>query len=79
LQIISAITGGITDLSFNSVGYAWQTLNCFLTASYSVSIMFCDFKLDCYNKFHFFISTLVTFPLVPGYVLNESSTEYWKL
>lgn len=38
LQIISAITGGITDLSFNAVGYAWQTVNCFLTASYSVSI-----------------------------------------
>jgi hypothetical protein len=38
LQIISAITGGITDLSFNATGYAWQTLNCFLTASYSVSI-----------------------------------------
>ncbi|KAH1255390.1 GDP-mannose transporter GONST1 [Glycine max] len=37
LMIISAITGGITDLSFNAVGYAWQTLNCFLTASYSAA------------------------------------------
>lgn len=36
LQIISAISGGITDLSFDSVGYAWQFLNCVFTASYSV-------------------------------------------
>ncbi|GKC51546.1 hypothetical protein Tco_1074291, partial [Tanacetum coccineum] len=37
LMIISAISGGITDLSFNAVGYTWQFINCFLTASYSVS------------------------------------------
>lgn len=37
IQIISAISGGITDLTFNAVGYTWQTANCFLTASYSVS------------------------------------------
>ena len=36
VQIISAISGGITDLSFHAVGYAWQIVNCFLTASYSV-------------------------------------------
>lgn len=36
LQIISAITGGITDLSFDAVGYGWQISNCILTASYSV-------------------------------------------
>lgn len=36
LQIISAISGGITDLSFDATGYAWQTVNCVLTASYSV-------------------------------------------
>lgn len=36
LQIISAITGGITDLSFDATGYAWQLMNCILTASYSV-------------------------------------------
>jgi len=41
--------------------------------------MFCDFKLHWYNKFHFLISTLVTFPLLPENVLNESSTEYWKM
>ena len=40
VQIISAISGGITDLSFNATGYAWQVINCFLTASYSVSIYF---------------------------------------
>lgn len=38
LMIISAITGGITDLSFNVTGYVWQTLNCFLTASYSLTL-----------------------------------------
>ena len=36
MQIISAISGGITDLSFNTVGYGWQIANCVLTASYSV-------------------------------------------
>ncbi|KAJ6345261.1 hypothetical protein OIU78_008018 [Salix suchowensis] len=35
LMIISAISGGITDLSFDSMGYTWQIMNCFLTASYS--------------------------------------------
>ncbi|KAM0881981.1 hypothetical protein ACQ4PT_032604 [Festuca glaucescens] len=38
LMIISAIAGGITDLSFHKVGYAWQILNCFLTASYSLTL-----------------------------------------
>ncbi|XP_072965438.1 GDP-mannose transporter GONST1 isoform X1 [Typha angustifolia] len=38
LMIISAISGGITDLSFNAVGYAWQIANCFLTASYSLTL-----------------------------------------
>ncbi|KAJ4966850.1 hypothetical protein NE237_018699 [Protea cynaroides] len=38
LMIISAISGGITDLSFHSVGYMWQFINCFLTASYSLTL-----------------------------------------
>ncbi|KAH9317276.1 hypothetical protein KI387_019045, partial [Taxus chinensis] len=38
LMIISAICGGITDLSFHAVGYAWQILNCLLTASYSLTL-----------------------------------------
>ncbi|XP_052185729.1 GDP-mannose transporter GONST2-like isoform X2 [Diospyros lotus] len=38
LMIISAITGGITDLSFDGVGYAWQIVNCILTASYSLTL-----------------------------------------
>ncbi|KAJ0083885.1 hypothetical protein Patl1_31136 [Pistacia atlantica] len=38
LMIISAITGGITDLSFNGTGYAWQIINCVLTASYSLTL-----------------------------------------
>ncbi|KAK1310300.1 GDP-mannose transporter GONST1 [Acorus calamus] len=29
LMIISAVSGGITDLSFHAVGYGWQILNCF--------------------------------------------------
>ncbi|KAI8022604.1 GDP-mannose transporter GONST1 [Camellia lanceoleosa] len=36
LMIVSAISGGITDISFHAVGYAWQLANCFLTASYSL-------------------------------------------
>jgi hypothetical protein len=36
MQVVSAIFGGITDLSFHAVGYMWQILNCFLTAAYSV-------------------------------------------
>ncbi|KAI4306629.1 hypothetical protein L6164_029890 [Bauhinia variegata] len=38
LMIISAISGGITDLSFDAVGYAWQIMNCVLTASYSITL-----------------------------------------
>ncbi|XP_050363519.1 GDP-mannose transporter GONST1 [Argentina anserina] len=38
LMIISAISGGVTDLSFHAVGYAWQLANCFLTASYSLTL-----------------------------------------
>ncbi|CAM0875032.1 unnamed protein product [Alopecurus aequalis] len=38
LMIISAIAGGITDLSFHAVGYTWQIINCFLTASYSLTL-----------------------------------------
>ncbi|CAA0826208.1 GDP-mannose transporter GONST1, partial [Striga hermonthica] len=38
LMIISAISGGFTDLAFHAVGYAWQFINCFLTASYSLTL-----------------------------------------
>ncbi|KMT09152.1 hypothetical protein BVRB_6g132580 isoform B [Beta vulgaris subsp. vulgaris] len=38
LMIISAISGGITDLTFHAVGYTWQFFNCFLTASYSLTL-----------------------------------------
>nr|GME05939.1 GDP-mannose transporter GONST1 isoform X2 [Ipomoea batatas] len=38
LMVISAISGGITDLSFNAIGYTWQIINCFLTASYSLTL-----------------------------------------
>ncbi|KAK1588951.1 hypothetical protein Q3G72_028959 [Acer saccharum] len=38
LMIISAISGGVTDLSFDSTGYAWQIMNCVLTASYSITL-----------------------------------------
>ncbi|XP_077217198.1 GDP-mannose transporter GONST2-like isoform X2 [Tasmannia lanceolata] len=38
LMIISAVTGGITDLSFDTVGYTWQTLNCVFTAGYSLTL-----------------------------------------
>ncbi|KAL9305305.1 GDP-mannose transporter GONST2 [Arabidopsis thaliana] len=37
-NIISAISGGITDLTFDAVGYTWQLANCFLTASYSLTL-----------------------------------------
>nr|XP_017228289.1 PREDICTED: GDP-mannose transporter GONST1-like isoform X2 [Daucus carota subsp. sativus] len=38
LMIISAISGGFTDLSFHAIGYTWQIINCFLTASYSLTL-----------------------------------------
>ncbi|XP_076956191.1 GDP-mannose transporter GONST2-like [Bidens hawaiensis] len=38
LMIISAVTGGITDLSFDATGYTWQLVNCVLTASYSLTL-----------------------------------------
>lgn len=38
LMVVSAICGGLTDLSFHRTGYAWQILNCFLTAAYSLTL-----------------------------------------
>ncbi|ONK73268.1 uncharacterized protein A4U43_C04F29170 [Asparagus officinalis] len=38
LMIISAVSGGMTDLQFHAVGYAWQIVNCFLTAAYSLTL-----------------------------------------
>ncbi|KAI4385964.1 hypothetical protein MLD38_003947 [Melastoma candidum] len=38
LMIISAVSGGFTDLSFNGAGYAWQLFNCVLTANYSLTL-----------------------------------------
>ncbi|XP_019418344.1 PREDICTED: GDP-mannose transporter GONST2-like isoform X2 [Lupinus angustifolius] len=38
LMIISAVSGGITDLSFDVVGYGWQISNCVLTACYSLTL-----------------------------------------
>ncbi|KAL2956070.1 hypothetical protein AAZX31_18G064900 [Glycine max] len=38
MMIISAVSGGITDLSFDAVGYTWQIINCVLTASYSLTL-----------------------------------------
>ncbi|PPR85894.1 hypothetical protein GOBAR_AA34795 [Gossypium barbadense] len=38
LMIVSAVSGGITDLSFHAIGYSWQIVNCFLTASYSLTL-----------------------------------------
>lgn len=38
LMIVSAICGGVTDLTFHAVGYTWQFINCFLTASYSLTL-----------------------------------------
>ncbi|GJM97115.1 hypothetical protein PR202_ga14017 [Eleusine coracana subsp. coracana] len=37
-KIVSAVCGGITDLSFHLIGYTWQILNCFLTAGYSLTL-----------------------------------------
>ncbi|KAL0437164.1 UNVERIFIED_CONTAM: GDP-mannose transporter GONST1 [Sesamum radiatum] len=35
---LNAISGGFTDLTFHAIGYTWQFLNCFLTASYSLTL-----------------------------------------
>lgn len=38
LMSVSALCGAFTDLNFNGKGYAWQLLNCCLTAGYSLSL-----------------------------------------
>eukprot|EP00249_Psilotum_nudum_P013022 c24109_g1_i1 orf=563-1762(-) len=38
LMVLSAVCGGITDLSFHRLGYSWQIMNCFLTAAYSLAL-----------------------------------------
>lgn len=37
-MVFSAALSGHTDLSFNLIGYTWQTINCFLTASYVLTL-----------------------------------------
>lgn len=64
LQLISAISGGITDLSFDAVGYAWQILNCFCTSAYSVSCILLLQKFEFYG----FSSGLI------GYLWSNSCT-----
>ncbi|KAH7442886.1 hypothetical protein KP509_02G005800 [Ceratopteris richardii] len=38
LMIVSAICGGLTDLAFSGIGYAWQITNCLLTAGYTLTL-----------------------------------------
>mmetsp|Transcript_13811 Transcript_13811/g.37320 ORF Transcript_13811/g.37320 Transcript_13811/m.37320 type:complete len:411 (+) Transcript_13811:123-1355(+) len=38
LMIVSAVVGGWTDLRFSASGYAWQLVNCCLTAAYSLHL-----------------------------------------
>jgi len=38
LMALSAACGAITDINFNAAGYAWQLLNCFCTAGYSLTL-----------------------------------------
>lgn len=38
LMSVSALCGAITDLNFNGKGYAWQLLNCLLTAAYALTL-----------------------------------------
>ncbi|KAE8674855.1 GDP-mannose transporter GONST2 [Hibiscus syriacus] len=38
MMIISAVNGGITDLSFDATGNTWQILNCILTAGYLLTL-----------------------------------------
>lgn len=38
LITLSSMAGGLTDLEFNAAGYAWQLLNCAVTAAYSLYI-----------------------------------------
>lgn len=55
LQIISAVIGGITDLSFDAKGYTWQILNCILTAAYSVCL---EYFLYLVNSWFWDLSSL---------------------
>eukprot|EP00210_Caulerpa_lentillifera_P008484 g8093.t1 len=36
LMTLSAFVGSVTDLSFNSIGYSWQIVNCAFTAGYAL-------------------------------------------
>ncbi|KXZ56194.1 hypothetical protein GPECTOR_1g168 [Gonium pectorale] len=38
LMVLSAALGGWSDLSFSRSGYAWQMVNCVLTAAYSLTL-----------------------------------------
>jgi GDP-mannose transporter len=40
LLVLSAIVAGATDLSFNIVGYSWQTVNTLLTVAYMMTMKY---------------------------------------
>ncbi|KAM5577780.1 hypothetical protein ABKV19_008226 [Rosa sericea] len=88
LMIISAISGGVTDLSFHAVGYAWQLTNCFLTASYSLTLrrVMDTAKLvtksGTLNEFSMvLLNNSLSFPLgiLLIFLFNETASEIAKL
>lgn len=36
LMVLSVFLGGATDAAFSAAGYAWQLVNCLLTAAYAL-------------------------------------------
>ncbi|KAG6552388.1 hypothetical protein Mapa_006242 [Marchantia paleacea] len=38
VMVLSAVSGGVTDLSFHGKGYTYQIINCFCTAAYSLRL-----------------------------------------
>ncbi|KAF3439557.1 hypothetical protein FNV43_RR17835 [Rhamnella rubrinervis] len=83
LMIISAISGGITDLSFDAVGYTWQIMNCVLTASYSLTLRRVmdeakkSTKSGALNEFSMvFLNNLLSLPFAILLILMFQEWEY---
>eukprot|EP00002_Diphylleia_rotans_P036165 TRINITY_DN793_c0_g1_i14.p1 TRINITY_DN793_c0_g1~~TRINITY_DN793_c0_g1_i14.p1 ORF type:complete len:101 (+),score=20.15 TRINITY_DN793_c0_g1_i14:260-562(+) len=57
LKVVSAMISAASDMTFDSVGYAWMTANCFFSSAYTLSLRYAmqgtrlsDFAMAMYNN-----------------------------
>ena len=85
LMVMSALVGGLSDLSFSKVGYTWMAANCLFTASYALGtrkamdiVKLDEFNMVFYNNIlslPLLLFLAVTFDELPG-VFSADALSY---